>query len=259
MRIVDSHCHLDDPRFDEDREAVLDRAWAAGLVSMLAIGTGEGPPDFAAGIRLAESDRRIYASVGVHPHHAGRVAEGWLDALRAHSRHPRVVALGEMGLDYHYNFSPPEAQRAVFLRQLELAGEEDKPVVIHTREAWADTVALLKQVRPPAGGVFHCFSGGPAEAEDALELGFYLGLGGVVTFPKADSLREAARRAPLDRLLLETDAPYLAPVPHRGKRNEPAFAADTLRRVAEERQMPVETLAEATTANFERLCLRYTR
>jgi TatD DNase family protein len=259
MRIVDSHCHLDDPRFAADREAVLDRAWAAGLVSLLAIGTGEGPPDFAAGIRLAEADRRIYATVGVHPHHAGKVTEGWLDELRALGRHPRVVALGEMGLDFHYHFSSPEAQREVFLRQLELAAEERKPVVIHTREAWAETIALLKQVPPPAGGVFHCFSGGPAEAEEALELGFHLGLGGVVTFPKAGAVREAARRAPLDRLLLETDAPYLAPVPHRGKRNEPAFAAATLRRLAEERQTPVESLAEATTANFERLCLRYTR
>lgn len=259
MRIVDSHCHLDDARFGGDREAVLERAWAAGLCSLLAIGTGGGPPDFGAGIRLAERDARIFATVGVHPHDAGKAGGGWLADLRLQSRHPRVVALGEMGLDYHYNFSPPETQRAVFLRQLELAAEELKPVVIHTREAWADTMALLRQVRPPAGGVFHCFSGGPAEAEQAVDLGFHLGFGGVVTFPKAEALREAARLAPLDRLLLETDAPYLAPVPHRGRRNEPSLVVATLHRLAEVRQMPADALAEATTENFERLCLRYTR
>ncbi len=258
MRVVDSHCHLDDARFDEDRAQVIERAWAEGLEWMLAIGTGKGPPDLEAGVRLAESDRRIWATAGVHPHDAGKATEESLEKVKELCRHPKVAAVGEIGLDYHYDFSPRETQREVFRAQLRIAEEEGKPVVIHTREAWADTLALLR-VTPVANGIFHCFGGGPAEAEQALELGFSISLAGVVTFPKAESLREAARLIPLDRLLVETDAPYLAPVPHRGKRNEPAFVTATLRRVAEVRGIPVDTLAEATTANFERLCLRYTK
>jgi TatD DNase family protein len=257
MNLTDSHCHLDDPRFDADRDAVLERALASGVTRILAVGTGDGPPDLEAGIRLAERYPFILASVGVHPHDAAKATPETFDRLAELARHPKVVAIGEIGLDYHYNFAPPERQREVFAEQLRLAAAAAKPVIIHTREAWEDTMALLEQhSRPGApGGIMHCFSGGPEEARRALALGFHLSFAGVVTFPKAERVRAAARLTPLDRLLIETDAPYLAPVPYRGKRNEPAFVAETARRLAELRGEPLELVARATTRNFERLCL----
>lgn len=255
MRLVDSHCHLDDRQFDPDREQVIERALAAGVECMLAIGSGDGPPDLEAAIRLAERFRAIRATVGVHPHDAVKAGEQTWSRLRELLAHPRVLALGEIGLDYHYNFSPPEVQRQVFERQLELAAEARKPVIIHTREAWEDTLAILRRswVGSDLPCVMHCFSGGPEQARHCLELGFYLSFAGVVTFPKAVRVEEAARMTPLDRLLVETDAPYLAPVPHRGRRNEPAYVVHTARRLAELRGEPLEKLAEATTANFQRI------
>jgi TatD DNase family protein len=257
MNLTDSHCHLDDPRFDADRDAVLERALAAGVTRILAVGTGEGPPDLEAGIRLAERYPFLVASAGVHPHHAAKATAETFGRLAALVRHPKVAAIGEIGLDYHYNFAPPERQREVFAEQLRLAAAASKPVIIHTREAWQDTMDLLEQYCRDGGpgGIMHCFSGGPEEARQALALGFHLSFAGVVTFPKAERLREAARLTPLERLLVETDAPYLAPVPYRGKRNEPAFVVETARRLAEVRGEPLELLAEATTRNFERLCL----
>ncbi len=257
MSLTDSHCHLDDPRFDADREAVLERALQAGVTRLLAIGTGDGPPDLEAGVRLAERYPFVLASAGVHPHDAAKVLPATFDQLAALARHPKVAAIGEIGLDYHYNFAPPERQREVFAEQLRLAAAAGKPVIIHTREAWDDTMALLERyVRPGGpGGIFHCFSGGAEQARQALGLGFHLSFAGVVTFPKAEGVREAARLTPLDRLLIETDAPYLAPVPHRGRRNEPAFLLETARRLAALRGEPLELLVQATTRNFERLCL----
>lgn len=255
MRLVDSHCHLDDRRFDGDRERVIERALAAGVECMLAIGSGEGPPDLEAAIRLAERYGEIRATVGVHPHHAAKADEGTWVRLRELLTHPKVVAVGEIGLDYHYNFSPPEVQREVFERQLEVACEAGKPVIIHTREAWVETLEILRRHLAGAGlpCVMHCFSGGAEEARQCLELGFYLSFAGVVTFPKAVRVQEAARVTPLERLLVETDAPYLAPVPHRGRRNEPAYVVHTAARLAELRGEPLEKLAEATTANFGRI------
>ncbi len=257
MILVDSHCHLDDPKFGADREAVISRALESGVGLMLAVGTGNGPPDLEAGIRLAKAHKPIYATVGVHPHDARRADSGTWAWLRELATHAKVVAVGEIGLDYYYDNSPRERQRETFAEQLRVAQEARKPVVIHTRDAWEDTVALLREHWEPGGpgGIMHCFSGGPAEAEEALGFGFYLAFGGVITFPKADRVRQAALVTPLDRLLVETDAPYLAPVPHRGKRNEPAFAAEIARRLADLRGESLETLAAATTRNFRRLCL----
>jgi len=258
VKLVDSHCHLDDKQFDPDRDEVIARAREAGVERMMAIGTGSGPPDLEAALRLARQHDFIYATVGVHPHDAAKATPETFAAMNAlaadAAAKTKLLAIGEIGLDYHYDFSPRDVQRDVFVEQLKLAGRAGKPIVIHTREAWDDTLLLLRE-HWSGGGIMHCFSGGPAEARQALDLGFHLSFGGVLTFPKADALREAARLAPEDRLLIETDAPYLAPVPKRGKRNEPAFMVETARRLAEIRGVAPEHIAEVTTANFERLLL----
>jgi TatD DNase family protein len=255
VTLVDSHCHLDSEQFDPDRDAVIERALAAGVTQMVAIGTGNGPPDLEAGIRLADRFSALLATVGVHPHDAAKATDETWQRLSALLAHPKVVAVGEMGLDYHYDFSPRDVQRAVFVEQMRIAHDAHKPIVIHTREAWDDTITLLEQHWAPAGlgGIMHCFSGGPREAEQALALGFYLSFGGIVTFPKALDLQQAARVAPADRILIETDAPYLAPVPRRGKRNEPAFVVETARKLAELRGETVEHIATLTRENFKRL------
>ena len=255
MRLVDSHCHLDDEQFDPDREQTIERAGAAGIDTLMAIGTGNGPPDLEAAIRLADRYPFVYATVGVHPHDAAKATDDTFACLRELTRHPKVRALGEIGLDYHYDFSPRDVQRAVFEKQLGLAAEAGLPVVIHTREAWEDTLAILG-VQWHGGGIMHCFTGDEQQARQALDCGFHLAFGGVLTFPKAESVRQAARITPDDRLLVETDCPYLAPVPMRGKRNEPAFLVETVRRLAEVRGVTSEAIAGLTTANFERLCLR---
>jgi TatD DNase family protein len=253
MRLVDTHCHLDNDQFDTDREAVIERARAAGVERMMAIGTGEGPPDLEAAIRLADRYPFIYATVGIHPHDASKATDETFRRLRELARHPKVLAIGEIGLDYHYDFSPRDVQREVFERQLDLAHEADKPIVIHTREAWADTLDVIRS-RWQGQGIMHCFTGDEPQAREALDLGFYLSFGGVLTFPKAEPVRQAARIAPADRILIETDCPYLAPVPHRGKRNEPAFIAETARRLAEVRGVSTEEIASTTVGNFERVC-----
>jgi TatD DNase family protein len=253
--LIDSHCHLDSDQFDADRDAVIQRALDAGVTRMVAIGTGNGPPDLEAAIRLAERYDCFRATVAVHPHEASKATPEVFKRLAELSLHPKVVAIGEMGLDYHYDFSPREVQRSVFIEQMRIAAEARKPIVIHTREAWNETIALIREHWDPAlGGIMHCFSEGPKEAEQALALGFHLAFGGVVTFPKALNVQEAARTAPADRILVETDAPYLAPVPKRGKRNEPAYMVETARKLAALRGVSEEQIAAATTANFERLC-----
>jgi TatD DNase family protein len=254
VQLVDSHCHLDDRQFDADRAEVIERAQEAGLKYMLAIGTGNGPPDLTAAVRLAEVHACVFATVGVHPNDATKVEANTFRDLEGFSGHPKVVAIGEIGLDYHWGV-PKEAQLPVFVRQLEMAAKAQMPIVIHTRDAWADTMDVLRTHWAATGlaCIMHCFTGGPEQARECLDLGFYLAFGGVTTFPKAAEIREAARLVTADRLLLETDAPYLAPVPHRGKRNEPAFVAYTARAVAEARGVSIEELAAATTANFERI------
>jgi TatD DNase family protein len=222
---------------------------------MVVIGTGEGPPDLEAGIRLADKHDAIYATVGVHPHDASKATSESYARLKELLQHPKVVALGEIGLDYHYDHSPREVQREAFLEQMRIAGEASKPIVIHTREAWEDTIALLETYWRPhgLGGIMHCFSGNADQAALCVDLGFHLSFGGILTFPKSADIQEAARRAPADRLLIETDAPYLAPVPHRGKRNEPAYVAETARKLAQLRGVSPEEIAQTTTENFRKL------
>jgi TatD DNase family protein len=253
VKLVDSHCHLDDEQFAADRAAAIERAHAAGIERILAIGTGSGPPDLEAGIRLAEQHTFIFATVGVHPHDAAKATPETFDRLAELARHPKVLAMGEIGLDYHYDFSPRDVQRSVFAAQLVLAAKAQKPIVIHTREAWDDTLAIIREHSLPYGGIMHCFTGGPGEAEQALQLGFHLSFGGILTFPKADEVRKSAALTPENRLLVETDAPYLAPVPHRGKRNEPSFIVETVRRLAELRGWSPEHAADVITRNFARL------
>jgi TatD DNase family protein len=252
VTLVDSHVHLDHEQFRTDLDALLGRAHEQGIARMLTIGTGDGPPKLDCAIELAAKHEGVYATVGVHPHEASKANSATFDDLRALLGEPSVLALGEIGLDYHYDFSPREVQREVFVEQLRLARDAGKPVIIHTREAWADTVEVLR--REWSGpGIMHCFTGDEPQAREALELGFHLSFGGVVTFNKAENVRQAAASVPDDRLLVETDAPYLAPIPHRGKRNEPAFMVETVRRLAAVRGVQPEHIAAITTANFERL------
>jgi TatD DNase family protein len=256
VQLVDSHCHLDDAQFGSDRAAVIERALAAGVKYMLAIGTGNGPPDLESAIRLAETHACVFATVGVHPNDSPKIAPGTLANVERLLEHPRVKALGEIGLDYHWGV-PKETQQPAFVSQLEIAAAHQMPIVIHTRDAWSDTIAMLRTHWVPTNlpCVMHCFTGNVEQARECLDLGFYLAFGGVTTFPKAADIREAARIIPADRLLLETDAPYLAPVPYRGKRNEPAFVAHTARAIADVRAIGIEELAAQTTTNFERLFL----
>ena len=261
MNLVDSHCHLDGDKYTHDLEAVLERAAQAGVSRMLSIGTGDGPPELDRAVRLAERFPQLSATIGIHPHDAAKATSKSFDDLRALGRHPKVVAFGEIGLDFHYDFSPREVQRDVFVEQLKMARELELPVIIHTREAWDDTLEVLQEHwderRPDSKGcILHCFTGDANQAAQALARGYYLAFGGVLTFKTADGVREAATITPDDRLLVETDAPYLAPLPWRGKRNEPSFIVETVRRLAEVRGVTPEHIARITTANFERLCLR---
>jgi len=252
VKLVDSHCHLDDSKFDEDREQVIERARAAGVERMLAIGTGDGPPDLETATRLADRYPFIYATIGVHPHEASKAQPETYDSLRALTTHPKVLGIGEIGLDYHYDFAPRDLQQEVFAAQIDLARELDLPIIIHTREATDDTFALLHNA-PGIRGVFHCFTGDVAMARRALAIDFYVSFAGILTFPKAGDLREAAKIVPSERLLVETDSPYLAPVPHRGKRNEPAFVAAVLWSLAAIRSVEHEALEAELASNFRRL------
>ena len=251
MHLIDSHAHLDGPKFAADLDAVLERAQAAGVDTIITIGV-----DLATSCAAADLARRypgVFASAGVHPHDAGRFDDADWPALAALWAEPRVRAVGETGLDYFYDFSPRERQQALFRRHLEAAGEVGRPVVIHIRDAYDDALALVADVGVPAGGVVHCFTAGPAECERALALGLHISIPGIVTFKNGESIRAAIPLVPDDRLLVETDSPYLAPIPHRGQRNEPAFVAHTAARVAEVRGVSVEVLTATTRANTIRL------
>lgn len=255
MTLVDSHTHLDDRRFGDDRDTVVQRALDAGVTRMLSIGTGEGPPDLEAAVRVADSYPAVFASVGLHPEHAPKATQADYDRLAGLLGHPKVLLLGEIGLDYHWKPYDERLQADAFVQQMEIAAAARKPISIHTRDAWEDTIELLRRHWASTGlpCIMHCFTGNPAQAKQALDLGFYLSFSGVVTYPKATDVHDSARFTPLDRILVETDAPYLPPVPFRGKRNEPSYLVHTAKRVAELRRIDPEELSTATIRNFETL------
>jgi TatD DNase family protein len=250
---IDSHCHIDMDAFDADRDAVVARARAAGLQNMLVVGCVDAANGHRRALATAEA-LGLPASAGVHPHDSKLATEAIHAELTDWARAKRIVAIGEIGLDYHYDHSPRETQRAVFRRQIGIAREVGLPIIIHTREAEDDTAAILEDERvQELGGIIHCFTGTPPLAERALALGFYISFSGIVTFPRATNVHEVARTVPLDRLLIETDAPLLAPIPHRGKRNEPAHVVEVARKVAALRGTTPEAIGQAALDNFNRL------
>ncbi len=253
MRIVDSHCHLDFESFSDDIDAVIGRAREAGICRIVTICNKVS--EFDRVLAIAERFDEVFCSVGVHPHEAGREGDVPLERLVELSRHPKVVGIGECGLDYFYDNSPVDAQKASFRTHITAARETGLPLIVHSRDADADMADMLEEgardgVYP---GVLHCFTAGPELAVRAVAIGFYVSLAGIITFKNAESLRETVRQVPLDRLLVETDAPFLAPVPMRGKRNEPAFTRHTNRMLAEVMGIEEAEMAEVTTANFLRL------
>jgi len=256
--MIDSHCHLADIVFEADLQAVLDRAQAAGLTHVLTILAAGDADEARRANRLAAMWDGVRFAVGVHPHQAHECPSPGEAAARveaAFAANPRVRAVGEIGLDYHYDFSPREVQQAVFAEQVALARRIGRPVIIHTREAQDDTFEILERVgRGDVRGVFHCFTGDVAMAQRVLALGFSLSFAGIVTFPRGQNVRDAAAIVPDDRLLIETDSPYLAPVPYRGKRNEPAWVVRVADTIAEVRGSSTETIAAITAANLLRLC-----
>ncbi len=259
--LLDSHAHLDGPQFAADRDAMIARAHDAGIELLLAIGNGDGPNDLACALPFAERFDWVYASAGVHPHEARLVEERHYAELLRLAAHPKLIAIGEIGLDYWYEHSPRDLQQQVFRRQLAVAAQARLPILIHCRpsanqsDAWDDLLRILREdwAATGLGGVMHCFTGDLAQARASLDLGFLLSFAGNLTYPKAVNIQEAARMVPLDRYLLETDCPYLAPVPHRGQRNEPAYVADTTRYFANLRGITPEEAGAQAVANFRRL------
>jgi TatD DNase family protein len=265
---VDSHCHLEGSRFANDRADTLARAREAGLLALLAIGNGEGPATADCGIKLAEAQERgefasapkIYASVGVHPHEAHLADTAALSKLEQWAKSPHVIAWGEIGLDYYYDHSPREVQQKVFVGQMEMAKSAKLPIIIHNRpsdnseNAWDDLLRLLGEhwVSAGIGGILHCFTGEEKHAKAALDMGFVISFAGNVTYPKATNIQHAAKIVPFDRMFIETDSPYLAPIPIRGKRNEPAYVTKTAKFIGELRGVSPEEIGRQTAENFFR-------
>jgi TatD DNase family protein len=255
---VDSHAHLDGKQFDSDREQVIARAREAGVQTIVAIGNGDGPAQVDCGIRLAEKYDFIYATLGIHPHEARLADEAAYRNMERLARHPKVIAWGEIGLDYFYDHSPRDLQKEVLIRQMDLAAAAKLPIVIHCRpsdgsdNAWDDCLELMREhwAAKGLGGILHCFTGNWPQAKRALDMGFMISFAGNVTFPKAQQIRDAALEVPRERMLIETDSPYLAPVPHRGKRNEPAFVKETARKLGELRGLSADEVGQRTTRNF---------
>ncbi|PWT92818.1 MAG: TatD family deoxyribonuclease [Proteobacteria bacterium] len=254
MDLIDSHAHIDFPQFAEDRGAMLGRARAAGVNALLAVGTGPGPEQLDAAIPYAEQYEWIFTSVGIHPHEAKEVTPEHLDQLAELAKHPKVIAWGEIGLDYFYDHSPREVQQRVFREQMALARQAKLPIIIHCRDAWADCLEMIEQEWRSSGlgGILHCFSSTLEHATRGVDMGFLISFAGNSTYPKAQNLRDVAKTLPLEKLLIETDAPYLAPQPYRGKRNEPAYVAEVARTLATVRNLAPEEVAAATADNFRR-------
>jgi TatD DNase family protein len=270
---IDSHAHLDGPRFDPDRAEVISRARAAGVSTILAIGIGEGPGTLDCAVKLAAQYDFIYATTGIHPHEAAKATDADFAQLEELARAPKVIACGEIGLDYYYDHSPRDIQKNVFIRQMEIARAAKLPIIIHCRasekndksedkigdnnkdNAWDDCLSLIDQhwKATGLGGILHCFTSTWPHAKRALDMGFLISFAGNLTFPKAQQIRDSAKEVPLDRILIETDCPFLAPVPYRGKRNEPAYVIEVARQLAEIKSSTREEIGSQTSANFRRL------
>jgi TatD DNase family protein len=255
---VDSHCHLEFPDFDADRDEVFSRARAAGVDYIIAMGGAHGPAHLRSGLAIAEGRPKdhdgVWATTGIHPHDAQDARDEHFTEMSALAANPKIVAIGEIGLDYFHGHSPRDVQARVFIQQMELAAAARLPIVIHCRDAWADCLALLERHWKPRGlgGILHCFSGTLDDARRGMDMGFYISFAGNITFPKAAPLREVAAQLPREALLTETDAPFLAPVPNRGKRNEPSYIPLVAATLAAAQRATVEEVAAATTANFTR-------
>jgi TatD DNase family protein len=264
--LVDSHAHLDSPRYDADRDELLQRAWQQGVRTVLSIGIGDGPDTMQRALELSRSYAgkpgipRILASAGIHPHEAQLADQAALQKLDGLLASPDVLAVGEIGLDYYYDHSPREQQKQVFAQQMEIAAARRRPIIIHCRpsdgstNAWDDTLEMIENdwMGTNLGGILHCFTGEWEHARRAMEGGFLISFAGNVTFPKAEGIRQVAAKVPLDRMLIETDAPFLAPLPHRGKRNEPAWVGRVADKLGEVCGVPAELVASSTANNFFR-------
>jgi TatD DNase family protein len=265
--MIDSHAHLDSARYDEDRTALLERAWAAGVREVMSIGIGEGPGTMHRALEISREYAgrpgipTVWATAGVHPHEARLADEAAYAQLDRLLQEPEVLACGEIGLDYFYDHSPRDVQKAVFTRQMEIAAARRKPIVIHCRpsdnssDAWDDTLHMLQGEwsRTGLGGILHCYTGEIRHAATAMDLGFFISFAGNITFPKAQPIRDAAAVVPLDRMLIETDAPFLAPIPNRGKRNEPAWVREVAVKIGEIRGLDPAEVAARTAGNFSAL------
>jgi len=257
---IDSHAHIDGTQFASDREAMLERARAAGVYRLLAIGNGDGPGTLDCAIPYADKYEWIYASTGIHPHEAKLADQAAYDALERIARHPKVIAWGEIGLDYWYDHSPRDVQQEVFIHQMEQAHAAHKPIIIHCRpsangeDAWDDCLRLLRERWAPTGlgGILHCFTGSIDHARAALDIGFVISFAGNISYPKAQNIRDAAAMVPADRFFVETDCPYLAPIPHRGKRNEPAYVVEIACQIGVLRGISGEEAGLLAAQNFER-------
>jgi TatD DNase family protein len=266
LLLVDSHAHLDSPRYDGDRDELLQRAWQQGVRTVLSIGIGDGPDTMQQALELSQRYAgkpeipRILATAGIHPHEAQLADAAALQKLDGLLANPDVLAVGEIGLDYYYDHSPREQQKQAFAQQMEIAAARRRPIIIHCRpsdgstNAWDDTLAMIENnwMGTNLGGVLHCFTGEWEHARRAMDGGFLISFAGNVTFPKAESIRQVAAKVPLDRMLIETDAPFLAPLPHRGKRNEPAWVGRVADKLGEVCGVPAELVASSTANNFFR-------
>jgi TatD DNase family protein len=247
MELIDTHCHLTFEGLSEDVAAVIERSRAAGVVGWITVGTD--PEHNQKAVELANRFENMYAAIGIHPHDARTVTADTLEELRALAQHKKIVAIGETGLDYHYNFSPHDEQKSVFAEQLKIAAELELPVIIHCREAFEETIEILEQFKDAKKAVFHCFSGEASQAKIILDKGFYISFTGVITFKNAEAIREAARVVPMDRMMVETDCPYMSPEPMRKQKiNEPALMVHTAKCLAELKGMSLGDFAEAVTA-----------